>query len=62
MFDTIDREINYMINLGILNRDGSGAITNKLIPHNIIKKYRDQFKNVKTSDNYKGSDKNTDII
>lgn len=62
MFNTIDREINYMINLGILNRDGSGAITNKLIPHNIIKKYRDQFKNIKTSDNYKGTDKNTDVI
>ena len=62
LFNAIDREINSMINLGILSRDTNGVITNKLIPHNIIKKYRDDFKNIKTSDNYRGSDKNTDII
>lgn len=62
LFGCIDREINYLVNIGILTKDGSGQISNKLIPHNIIKKYRAQFKATKTTNEYSAASKNTDIV
>lgn len=60
--DAVDREINYMINLGIISRNKAGQIRNELIPHNIINKYNTIFKSIKTSDNYSSVDKNIDIL
>lgn len=62
LFDCINREINSAINQGIVQINKNGDLSNKLIPESVIKKYRELFKNIKTSGEYPLTSKNTDII
>lgn len=42
LIDMTNREVNNLINMGIIRRDGTGLLHNELIPHNIIASYLEQ--------------------
>ena len=57
-----NREVNNLINMGIIRRDGTGLLHNELIPHNIIASYLEQDTFKRNYPNGYSMNKTDDVI
>ena len=61
LIDLTNREVDKLINMNIIYRDGMGLLHNKLIPANIISEYYTRFKPINAA-GYSSLNKTDDII
>lgn len=61
LIDCTNREVEKLIEMGIITRDSMGILHNKLIPHNIVAQYTQQFSK-KVAKDYSSLDKLNDVI
>lgn len=62
LIDMTNREVNNLINMGIIRRDGTGLLHNELIPHNIIASYLEQDTFKRNYPNGYSMNKTDDVI
>lgn len=61
LIDLTNREVDKLVKMGIISKDGMGLLHNKLIPANIISEYYTRFKPINAS-GYSSLNKTDDII